>query len=233
MQLRLRALHRIVIPQPEDRRSASVTAPRRMAALANRVRRWVRSAPNANFSNRFARCCLTAASLTTSSVAISLIDAGSVNRSRASRGRQSTTNTSRSRPVSAGGRSSTSVRVAATSVELRNSSFDRPTRISSPCRRRCALQMRSPFTKVPLDEPRSTTHQPSANSSSEACNRLTVVSSSTISFPAPLPTVTRPPARSTRRTPSSVQISTVAGSMTREHKDSRGPTIGATKAGMR
>ena len=50
-----------------------------------------------NLSNRFARCCLTAACVMKSSSAIARVDAGSVNMSRASSGRHRATSTSRSR----------------------------------------------------------------------------------------------------------------------------------------
>ena len=68
--------------------------------------------------------------------------------------------TSCSRAVSAGLSASDSVTERPTSVELRNSSRVRPTRTSSPWRSRCWAQIRSPFRKVPFEEPRSVTHQP-------------------------------------------------------------------------
>ena len=44
----------------------------------------------------------------------------------------------------------------------RNTSRVWPIRISSPCRNRREAQIRSPLTHVPLEEPRSVTHQPAA-----------------------------------------------------------------------
>ena len=67
-----------------------------------------------------------------------------------------------------------------------------PTRISSPCRNRRDAQIRSPLTHVPLEEPRSVTHQPAGNRSSTACRWLAVGSSaSATSFSAALPIVER------------------------------------------
>ena len=92
-------------------RAAPSARRRRGAAPRWRARRAGARRPGAtpNFSYRFARCCLTAAWVMTSSSAIARVDAGSVNMSRASSGRQSATSTSRSRAVSAGGACSTSV----------------------------------------------------------------------------------------------------------------------------
>ena len=100
-------------------RSASVTAPRRNASLASRALRWS-TASTSNFVYSRARCCLTAASETTSAAAISRIEAGSVKRSRSSSGRHNTTSTSRSRAVRFGLPRGAFVAVRPTSAEGRH-----------------------------------------------------------------------------------------------------------------
>ena len=80
--------------------------------------------------------------------------------------------------------------------------------------------MRSPFSYVPFDEPRSVTHQPAAKRSRTACRRLTVGSSvSAMSFSAALPTVDRSPASATRQLP-------LAG----DHLDLRAPRCRSLRA---
>jgi hypothetical protein len=180
------------------RRSAIVTAPRRIASLANRSRRFASSVPTANLSNRFARCCFTAAWLITSSSAIVRVDAGSVNISRAKSGRHSATRTSRSRVVRDGGASSDSVSGSAAPVDSRKNRRVCPMRISSSWRTRCNDQMRSPFSHVPLDDPTSVTHQPAGKRSKTAWRWLTAGSSSAMSFSEAVPTVMRPNRSSTR-----------------------------------
>ena len=73
------------------------TAPRLKASLASRTRRFDSAEGMPNLSNRFARCCLTAACVMKSSSATARVDAGSVNMSRARSGRHRATSTSRSR----------------------------------------------------------------------------------------------------------------------------------------
>jgi hypothetical protein len=180
------------------RRSAIVTAPRRIASFANRSRRFASSVPTANLSNKFARCCFTAAWLMTRSSAIARVDAGSVNISRARSGRHSATRTSRSRAVKDGGASSDSVSGSAAPVDSRKNRRVCPMRISSSWRTRCIDQMRSPFTHVPLEDPRSVTHQPAGKRSKTAWRWLTEGSSSAMSFSEAVPTVMRPNRSSTR-----------------------------------
>jgi hypothetical protein len=193
------------------RSSVRLIAALRMASLASRDRRCWAVSCTSNLAYRFTRCCFTAASLTTSSAAISRTVAGSVNRSRSSSGRHRTASTSRSRGVSEGGPSSTEVAVRPTSAELRNNSRVRPTRISSPCRSRCDVQMRSPLTNVPFEDPRSVTHHPGGNRSRTAWRRLTVGSPpSATSLLGSLPTVIRSPASVTWVRPDSDHTSTEA-----------------------
>jgi hypothetical protein len=95
-----------------------------------------------------------------------------------------------------------------------------PMRISSPCWSRCEDQMRSPFTDVPFEDPRSLTHQPAEKCSNTACRRLAVGSSSSAtSFSAALPIVKRSAASWVRqlRTPEITSIcgGTVASSLRR------------------
>ena len=93
-------------PRSSTRARAVARATRRRAAAPRSrasTRRFVSPDATPNLSYRFARCCLTAAWVITSSSAIARVDAGSVNRSRASSGRHSATSTSRSRAVSVGG----------------------------------------------------------------------------------------------------------------------------------
>jgi hypothetical protein len=183
-----------------------VTTPRRMASLASRLRRCSSWGAIPNLLNRFVRCCFTAASLIASSVAIARVEAGSVNMSRARTGRQSATRTSRSRVVTLGGASSTSVGGCRASGS-RNMSWVCPTRISSPSRRDCRDQMRSPLIQVPLDDPRSVMHQPALNRSKVACMWLTVGSSTARSFWGALPTVIRSSSRQIRRAECPAMIS--------------------------
>jgi hypothetical protein len=100
-----------------------------------------------------------------SSSAIERVEAGSVNMSRSSSGRQSASSTSRSRVVRVRGASSVPVWVPSALSASRKIRRLWPTRISSPCRSRCEDQIRSPLTQVPFDEPRSVTHQPAGKRS--------------------------------------------------------------------
>ena len=203
----------------ESRSCVSEIAPRRSASLASRARRGP-SAPTANLSYRFARCCLTAACVMTRSSAIACVEAGSVNMSRSSSGRHSARRTSRSREVRDGGASSACVAVACAASGSWNTSRVWPMRISSPCWSRCEDHTRSPLTDVPFDDPRSLTHQPAENCSKTACRRLAVGSSSSgTSFSGALPIVTRPASSAIRRlrTPEITSIcgATMASSLRR------------------
>ncbi len=156
--------------------------------------------------------------------------------SRASSGRQSATSTSRSRAVSAGGACSTSVAAPAGASGSRNTSRVWPIRISSPCRNRREAQIRSPLTHVPLDEPRSVTHQPAGNRSSTACRPLAVASSSTaMSFSAALPIVERSAASSRRqlRTPEITSICADTPRSLRAHCARREPRADAVQGALR
>jgi hypothetical protein len=129
-------------------------------AVGELGRRLVSAASMVNLSKRLARCCFTAAWETTSSSATVRVDAGSVNMSRARSGRHSATRTSCSRAVSAGGASSASVSGSAAPDGSRNNRRVWPMRISSSWRTRRDDQIRSPLSQVPLEDPRSVTHQP-------------------------------------------------------------------------
>ena len=183
-------------------------------------------AARSNLSYRLARCCFTAASLTTSSAAISLMEAGSVNRSRSSSGRHSTTSTSRSRAVSAGG--------AVLALGPRGAGVGRA----------AEQQARPPDADLvavaqPLLGPDALAVQERAVRRAEVGHAPALAELARARRAAgspwgrrarcrcrsPLPTVTRSPASSTRRTPSSAQTSTVAPSIAPERRDSPAPTM--------
>src|SRR6266566_3202747 len=135
------------------------TRPSATTSLASRVRRFGPSGIR-NFWYSRKRCCLTAASVTTRSAAISLAVAGATNASSDRAGRHSEVRTSSSRRVSSGVadlRSSTSGAMSsyATPPTLQRATPKLTTSPSSKTRRATGR----PFTRVPfLDNPRSTTY---------------------------------------------------------------------------
>ena len=132
--------------------------------------------------------------------------------SRSSSGRQRATRTSRSRVVSPGGASSASVSAPPALRGSRKMRWVWPTRISSPWRSRCEDQIRSPLTHVPLEEPRSVTHQPAGNRSRIAWRWLAMGSCSrATSFSAALPMVVRSASSENRQLPAP-EITSICGS---------------------
>ena len=155
-------------PTPPARRSRAVqapafslggsgrTSPSATTSLASRTRRFAPSGIR-NFWYSRSRCCLTAASVTTRSAAISRAVAGATNASSDRAGRHSEVTTSSSRRVSsgaAGRRSSTSA--ASSSATMPNTRQRADPKLSTSPSSRTRRATRRPLTRVPLrDNPRS------------------------------------------------------------------------------
>jgi hypothetical protein len=175
---------------PRSAGGSGRTRPSATTSLASLVRRFGPSGIR-NFWYRRSRCCLTAASVTTRSAAISLAVAGATNASSDSAGRHSEVSTSSSRRVSSGAadlRSSTSGAMSScgTPPTLQRAAPKLTTSPSSRTRRATGL----PFTRVPfLDNPRSTTYVYGPRLTISACSWETLGSPSRTSTALPRPTV--------------------------------------------
>ena len=98
-------------------------------------------------------------------------------------------------------------------------------RISSSWRTRRDDQMRSPLSQVPLDDPKSVTHQPAGKYSRTAWRWLTEGSSSAMSFSEAVPTVMRFEPSSTRELCWADTIS-IAAAMRRSVRAARRMAVG-------